>query len=398
MSTVSWDAGYVWFDQYSQELRLTSPSGKFFTYVAGLYFQRALDNETYRRDIIQEPVTDTLVNNFGKAYYGTRGSNYSAYGEGTSNITSRFRVVTGLRVTRDKLDFWHERVSTSPVSLPGIQPALAYHTGSTSANGVSGRGGLQFDVNKNSMLYATYSRGYKGPAYNVFFNQTALQVAALLPETSDSYEIGLKTLAFKNRFQLTMAAFDTVYHNYQANFQTLVVGTPVTNLINAGQVSSKGLEVEMRARLSSRLTVFGSAARINAVVDNFTIPPPPAPQTNINGFPLPFAPKFKTNCGGDYTIPIAHSRHLIFSANYAYQDKQQFSLTQTGDTVQPAYGIWNASVTLSDSTKGWRVALMAKNIGDTHYSKYIAQAGGFNWNIIPRDFDRYFGINIRKDF
>lgn len=396
--TVSWDEGFLWFDQYSQELRLTSPMGKYFTFVTGLYYQRQLDNETYRRDIIQQPTAGTLVNNFGKAYYGTRGSNYSVYGEGTWNFSPRFRGITGLRLTRDTLDYFHSRVSTSPVAVPGIQPAFAYHTGSTSANGTSGRGGLQYDLTKNTMVYATYSRGYKGPAYNVFFNQSPLQVAPLLPETSDAYEIGLKTLALKNRLQLTLTVFDTVYNNYQANYQTLVVGTPVTNLINAGEVSTKGIEADIRARVTSRLTFFASLASIDTKVDRFNIPPPPASATNIDGQPLPFAPRFKSNVTADYSLPLAERRKLVFSANHAYQSSQQFSLTQSLDTVQGAYGIWNASVTFSDPTKGWRVALLVKNIGDVNYSKYIQQGGGFNWRIVPRDNDRYFGVNFRKDF
>jgi len=396
--TVSWDQGFLWFDQYSQELRLTSPTGKFFNFVTGLYFQRALDNETYRRDIIRQPTAGNVLNDFGKAYYGTRGSNYSAYGEGTWNISPRLRAITGLRLTRDTLDNFHSRVSSSLVAVPGIQPAHAYHTGSTSANGTSGRGGLQYDLTKNTMVYATYSRGYKGPAYNVFFNQTPLQVGALAPETADSYEIGLKTLTLKNRLQLTLTAFDTVYHNYQANFQTLVVGTPVTNLINAGEVSSRGIEADVRARLSSRLTIFASLASIDAKIDHFNIPPPPASATNIDGQPLPFAPRFKSNVTADYTLPLAERRKLVFSANYAYQSSQQFSLTQNADTVQKAYGIWNASVAFSDQPKGWRVALIVKNIADVHYSKYIQQGGGFDWQIAPRDFDRYFGVSFHKDF
>ena len=37
------------------------------------------------------------------------------------------------------------------------------------------------------MAYATYSRGYKGPAYNVFFNMSPTQDNVLAPETSQSY-------------------------------------------------------------------------------------------------------------------------------------------------------------------------------------------------------------------
>ena len=392
--TLSWDKGYVWFDQYSQELRLTSPTGKFFDYVAGLYFQRAIDTETYHRDIVQQPTAGNFQANFGEAHYGTHGDNYSAYGEGIWHITPAFRLVTGLRLTDDKLNFYHGRIASASVAKPGIQPTLPVHSGSTSSTGVSGRASLQYDLSKNDMLYATFSKGYKGPAYNVFFNQTALQTAALLPETSDSYEVGLKGAGLHNRLQYTVTYFDTIYHNYQANFQTLVVGTPVTNLINAGQVSSKGVEADMRARLTEHLSMGASISSITAVVDHFNTP---AGATNIDGQPLPFAPKLKSNVEATYRIPAADKMFFEWSSNYTYQDKVQFSLTQTPDTIQAAYGIWNMSFALSKPSAGWRVSLLVKNIMDKHYASYLAQGSGFDWRIVPRDNSRYFGIVFHKD-
>ena len=393
--TLSWDKGWVWFDQYSQEFRLTSPTGGLLNYVAGLYFQRAIDTETYHRDIIQEPTAGSLVPNYGEAHYGTHSNNYSAYGEGTWNIAPSFRAITGLRLTDDTLDFYHQRVSSAAAAVPGIQPTLAIHSGSTSATGVSGRGGLQYDLSKGVMVYATYARGYKGPAYNVFFNQTALQVAPLKPETSDDYEAGIKALTLDGRLQFTATVFDTIYQNYQANFSTLVVGTPVTNLINAGQVSSKGVEADARALITPRFTLSASASWDNAKIDSFNTPPG---ATNVNGQVLPFAPKFKSNVTGEYRMPLTDTLKLNLSTNYAWQDKQQFSLTETPDTIQPSYGIWNATIAVVSPKSGWRVSLLLKNLSNTHYVTLMSQAGGFLWGVIPRDDQRYMGVSIHKDF
>jgi len=393
--TLSWDNGHLMFDQYSEELRLTSPTGKFFTFVTGLYYQEAIDTETYRRDIVQEPAAGTLVQNYGEAHYGTHGANYSFYGEGTWHITSIFRVITGLRLTRDDLDFYHQRISSSPVSVPGINPTLPIHSGSTDANGVSGRAGLQLDLTKDTMVFATYSKGYKGPAYNVFFNQTALQVAPLSPETSNDVELGIKSLTLNNRLQFTATAFDTEYKNYQANEATTVLGTAVTNLINAGTVSSKGFEADVRARVTSQLTISASAARINAIIDTFNVA---AGTTNYNNQPLPFAPRFKEDASAEYRVPVADKTNLTFETDYGWQTKQQFEITSTPDTIQKAYGIWNASITLAKLSEGWRVSLLGKNLADTHYSTLLTEGAGMVWRTVPRDNDRYFGISLRKDY
>lgn len=394
-ATLAWDDGHLWFDQYSQELRVTSPTGRFFDFVAGAYFQHTIGTETYRRDIAQMPTAGTIVRNYGEAHYGTHSNNYSAYGEGTWNLSPQLRAITGLRVTRDTLTFYHQRVTSSAVAVPGINPTHPIHSGDTDANGISGRAGLQYDLSKGVMVYGTYSRGYKGPAYNVFFNQSPLQVAPLDPEKSDAYELGLKSLTLNNRLQVTAAAFRTVYHDYQANFQTLVVGTPVTNLINAGQVSSKGVELDATARLTSQLTMSASFSRVNAVVDHFNTPPG---AVRIDGQPLPFSPRFKTNIEATYRIPISKELKGVLTTNYAYQTKQQFSLSQTPDTIQGDYGIWNAAFAVSNSADGWRLTLHAKNIADTQYSTLLTQSSGFVWRIVPRDAQRYLGVSLHKDF
>ena len=58
--------------------------------------------------------------------------------------------------------------------------------------------------------YATYSRGYKGPAYNVFFNMSPTQDNVLAPEKSKSYEVGLKNTLLDGRLRLNLAAFQTL--------------------------------------------------------------------------------------------------------------------------------------------------------------------------------------------
>ncbi len=391
----SWDHGWLMFDAYSQELRITSPKGHLFEYVGGLFWEKAIDTETYRRDVTQAPDATTKVANFGEAHYGTVNNTVAAYGEGTWNISKQFRVVTGLRVTHDTLSFYHQRVASSPVAVPGVQPTLGIHSGDTSANGVSGRGGLQYDLAKNTMVYVTYTKGYKGPAYNVFFNQTILQVGALQPEVSDDYEVGIKTMALSNRLQFTGTVFDTKYKNYQANFQTYVLGTAVTNLINAGQVSTKGIEFDSRYLVTPDFTLYSSAAWINAKIDNFFTP---AGAANVNGQPLPFSPTFKGNVMGTYTIAMSNGYKVLVSSDYTYLTKQQFSLTETPDTVQPAYGIWNASVALVNPASGWKVTLFAKNIADQHYALIISQGTNALVRMVPRDNSRYFGIAIHKDF
>ena len=397
------DVGTVDYHQFSQELRLTSPKGGFVDYVVGAYYLHNNDTERYARTL-QRLVAPAVVSNTGVANYDTTDDNYSAFGEANINFTHSFRAIAGARVIHDNLSFDHARVDTPSITaaLTGIRPDFAA-SGKTSKTGWSARGGLQYDLSNLGMVYATYSRGYKGPAYNVYFNMQGIDTPALKPETSNSYEAGFKGSLLDHRLQVTLDAFLAKYNNYQANF-TDVAGTPpaiVSRLINAGRVSTRGVEGDVTARPFQPLALSFSFARTRARVDHFNCPPGAPTSCDIDGQPLPFAPKWKLHGDATYTIPLVGTTDLVLNSDYSWKSRTQYSLSETPDTIQPAYGIWNASISLTGKSDygGWRISGIVKNITNQHYSPYLvygALAGVVRF--VPRDDSRYFGVSVSSDF
>ncbi|KQN67594.1 TonB-dependent receptor [Duganella sp. Leaf61] len=385
------DIGTVDFRQVSQELRLASPKDQFVDYVVGAYYLHGKDRETYQR------LVTTNVFNAGRADYGVKNDSYSLFGESTINFAADWRAIVGARATRDELSYDHVRTSTSTAAFPGVQPGVQ-NSGSTSEDGYSGRLGLQHDVSNNVNTYATYSRGYKGPAYNVFFNMLARDTLALKPETSDSFELGLKTSALDRRLTANLAVFHTRYDNYQANFFDTVGGTVITRLINAGKVSTRGVELDVTARPTRAFTLSGALAYTDARIDSFNCPPAATASCNLNGQPLPFSPKWKAFTRANYALALQNGLFAHFSADYAYQSKTQFDLFQSPDAIQGAYGIVNASIALSSPVAGWRIALVGKNLANKSYATNLVTSTGYVTRAVPRDDERYFGLTARKEF
>jgi iron complex outermembrane receptor protein len=386
------DKGDLSYDQYSQELRLASPKGQFLEYVGGLFYMHGNDKETYARTLTTTTAVDT-----GVANYSTTSNSYSAFGETTLNFTSRLRGIAGLRYTHDQLEYDHRRVSSSAATVSGIQPSTA-SSGSVDEDGWSGRLGVQYDLTDNVMAYLTYSRGYKGPAYNVFFNMQPRDTGALKPETSNNWELGLKANAWDNRLTTNLALFHSEYDNYQANFYDTVAGQVVTRLINAGSVSTEGVEADYALQASRNLKFSGALAYTRARIDDFSCPAGAAAACNVNGKPLPFSPDWKSYVRADYSIPLDNGLDVELSTDYNWQSEVQYDISQNPDTKQGAYGIWNASVALADYNNGWRVALLAKNLTDKSYSPMLASGTGYIYRTVPRDDQRYFGVQLRKDF
>lgn len=286
--SASHDKGEVDYDQYSQEFRLTSPKGGFLEYVLGVYYMHGRTEETYQRLSVNGGVA-----NQGRADYDVTSDSFALFGENTFNFTENFRGIFGLRWTQDELEYTHRRVSTSPVAVTGIQPSTA-SSGSVDEDEWSGRIGVQYDFTDHLMGYATYSRGYKGPAYNVFFNMQPRDTESLKPETSDAYEIGLKATALNNRLTANLAIFHTDYDDYQANFYDTVAGQVVTRLVNAGSVYTRGVELDYSFQATRRFRLSGALAYTEARIDSFQCPPGAAANCDVDGKPLPFTPDWKS--------------------------------------------------------------------------------------------------------
>lgn len=397
------DYGDVASRQFSQELRLTSPKGKFIDYVVGAYYLNAKTDERYQRQITRL-VSGANIATTGVAFYGVTNHNYALFGEANFNFAKNFRALAGYRSVWDELSFYHVRTSTNDPANAGtgaVTGIQGYHNGAgnTSRRGDAYRFGLQLDLGAHAQTYVTYSRGYKGPAYNVFFNMLARDEIALAPETSKSWEAGIKGSLLSRKITYSLAAYTTDFNNFQANFSDIAAGAIVTRLINAGTARSRGVEVDLGLRPIAGLSLDTSVAYNDATVLHFNCPPGAANSCNIDGQPLPYAPRWKLYENIAYRFPIAQGWDLELQTDVSLKSATQYQLTQTPSTIQPSYVLFNASAALLGQDNGWQLRAFVKNIGNQHYSNLLGNgAVAGTMRFVPRDDLRYGGILLRKNF
>ena len=424
------DNGLVTTEQMSAELRLASDASRPFFYQVGAFVWHSQNQQTFRRETIS-CATSTLpalpggavpcdtantvatVFGTGQSFSDVNSTNIALFGQATLRITDQLSLTGGLRWTQDELSFTHirapgfNRVTGAPAVGPGVIAAPAgglttanppgngsnVSRGSQSNDNISGRASIQFEPTDDLMLYASYTRGYKGPAYNVFFNHVAPNNAVPIDEEiSDSYEIGARTQFFDRRVTLNGTLFQATYDGFQAN-NFILLGTPpvlVSNLTNAGQVRTRGFEVDAIVEPVDGLTFRGSVAYADAFVRRFN----PNPATNapsaLNGTRLPLAPEWSWNVGADYEGNLGGIM-LYAGTSYAYTSDQFSELGNVGPI--DSYGIWNASLGFSDAEDMVRLTFFARNIGDTSY--VLLNTSAVQRLHIPRDADRYFGVGVR---
>jgi len=420
------DRGRVETDQLSGEIRLASPQDRPLSYQIGAFAWYSKNTQDFTRQDITctaatpvDPATGARpcnVNNLALTSFPTATSrsdvefnNYAVYGQATFSVTEQLRLIAGLRYTRDELEYTHVRAPgiNAATGLPATGPGIAgvgaggsiasggngtnTLSGATESNNLSGRAVVQYDIADDIMAYASYTRGYKGPAFNVFFNMTAPANAVPIDEeTSNSYEIGFRSQLFDRLLQLNASAFHVEYEGFQANNFVLLNGAVVTNLTNAGTVRSRGFEVDAILAPTAGLNFRASLAFADAEVKEFN----PNPLTNApdarNGTQLPLAPKLSYTVGADYEAPVGSMR-LFLGTDYHHVSRQFSDLGEQGP-IDP-YGIWNASIGISDASDTYRLSFIVRNILDESYVLLNTSAG--QRLIIPRDADRYAGLTLR---
>jgi iron complex outermembrane receptor protein len=435
------DTGFVETDQQSLEIRLASPQDKAFKYQVGGFYWKSENTQDFTRQSIRcttstlpvdtrtgaQPcnLNDTVNTLFPRATSNSLVDieNYAVFGQATYDFTDWVGLTVGLRYTHDSIDYAHRRFPainrTTGLPLPGsalggtgvnANPAgglltatppgngTVLSTGGSSNSNFSGKSVLTVKPSDDLMFYGSYTRGYKGPAFNIFFNHTAPTNATPIDEeTSDAFELGFKSQFADKRIQLNAALFQATYDGFQANNFVLLNGTTITNLTNAGTVRTKGFELDAIVNAAEGLNLFGNLAYADAKVKRFN----PNPLTNApdarNGTKLPLAPEWSWNVGAEY-----EGRFNLFSAdakiylrtNYSYTD-DQFSDLGLGGPID-SYGMWNASIGFSDADDNYRATFFIRNISDESYVLLNTSAG--QRLHIPRDADRYMGASFRVNF
>lgn len=352
---------------WSQELRISSddPQARL-QWLAGVYGSRT-DNDvvlrlsTYGIEAMAPPSVAPMVE--GDVVYGSDASTdteqYAAFGEATYSFTDRFAVTLGARWFR------HEVASVSSawgLLNGGAGPLEVLDSRET---GINPKVSTSFRFDDDHMAYALAAKGFRpgGPNIIVPAVQCAADLARLgltqapASHKSDSlwnYEIGSKNTLLDRRITVNAAAYLIRWSEIQQ--QVMLTGCGIPFLGNVGAAESRGVELEVEARVTQRLTAgFGLAYADTEITE--TVPG----VTAQVGDRVLGVPKLVANGFLQYEAPIFGSMAIRARVDHQYRDSQltaferDMSVTlQTGGTmlvpyagrVQDASNLTNLSVAL----------------------------------------------------
>jgi iron complex outermembrane recepter protein len=260
-------------------------------------------------------------------------------------------------------------------ALPGECTTLSAATltpGPVSSNldehNLSWRVGVDWKVADRDLLYASVTKGYKAGA---FPTQAAIFAQALTPVTQESVlatEAGFKTAWFGAKLELDGAYFHYDYKNKQINGSLVTPIGVLFALINVPASEVNGMDLSMRWRPVSALTLNAAATYLDSRVTKDFYNTNTLGQTiNFKDQPFPFTPKWAAVAGAKYNWRLATDRSFYIGADYSYRTSTQFAFGQLSFEKIKAYGLLDINAGVSSADNRWFAELWGRNVTNTYY-------------------------------
>ncbi|KPA95490.1 TonB-dependent siderophore receptor [Pseudomonas asplenii] len=174
---------------------------------------------------------------------------YAAFVQDQVALTSRLKVLAGARFERFEDDY--ESFVTGVPSW------------TKSENGVTPRLGVIYDLTDTLAVYADTARSFKPNS------GASRQGGGFDPEKGKSYEVGIKWEALDHQLSVDAA----IYQIDKRNVLTADPVDPITFKVAAGEVRSRGFDLNVTGNLTPQWRVIGGYAYVDAeVTKDTTIP------------------------------------------------------------------------------------------------------------------------------
>ncbi len=383
----------------SQELRLQSNGEATLNWVVGIYLAHDKLNTNSYYDVFRvansgDPNTDLPqgIGVFGWPYTQETES-YAAFGQVDYKFTEKLTGTIGLRYSADDKDFHYNSTYASNVGDPtfNIFPTV---DNSKTFDSVSGRLGLQYAVNDDINVYASYNRGYKSGG---FFGGQTTDPAAIAPyddEIVNAYEVGLKSQLFGRMLTANFAAFYYDYEDLQV--YTLIVdpntNLTVQNFTNASNAEVSGLEVELASSPIDGLDLSLGASFLDASYEDFQ-----SAGDDYSGNTLPNAPDVSLNGTARYEWPFAGG-NASAQADVIYRTKVFYDTRNVERLSDGERTFVNLRFGWKPDASNWEAGIFGRNVFDETNIADIIPIEGLGFDLFSMGPRPVFGAFLRVTY
>ena len=342
-------------ENLSQEFRLSTKYNKF-NWLMGLN----ADKDKVEMDAGVRSIYPSFSSVHKSDY---EADSYGIFAHGEYLLTNNLCLLGGLRYDKNNIDY-KEKGATDTVN--------------NSFSEVSPKIGLEYKLDKNSMIYTTIAKGYKSGGIYTYAAQGYPK--AYDKETLWAYEIGSKNSFLDNRVILNAAIYYMDVDNMQVTAYTSATGSGEYKS-NAAKATSKGFEFDLNYKASNNLKLFTSFGYNKTKFDNYK-----DERGDYSGNTNHMAPKY------NYTIGALYRTDQGFYASTNVSGYGDMWLNRENDFKRDAFNLVNTKV--GYESQNYDIYLYADNLFDKEYDS----KGIYNGSYVIYSEPREIGIQLTYRF
>jgi iron complex outermembrane receptor protein len=393
----------------TQEIVLSSENDGALSYLVGAFYQ----SEDLTTDIAINNGDDytTLLGGFviPSTYMVSNRNNSSIAGfaSTTYEFTDVLRGTLGVRYTEDTKEMHQQMDIPFTGSVVPMDSKKTFREWTYASS-------LQYDIDADKMIYFAYDVGFKSGGFN---QQTVPCILSgglqgclsddrlsFDPETTDSFQLGLKSEWLDGRVRLNGAVFYQTYEDYQVAEYLLDQAYIVVS--NAAKVESTGIEFDLNAVLTEHWRMDASVTYADSTYDAFENAPCARPSQpgcvngsqDLSGQRLDNAPRLTSNLSLTYQsdLAIGDGWSWFVRGDASYRGAANLYSVQDEGNDQGGYTIFNARLGIETQDGQWRATLWGNNLGD----KEFAQTGlnDVTGVMMLRGLTRTYGLTVDWSF
>lgn len=376
------------FRQFTQEIRLTSPTGRPVEYIVGGFYLHSTTKYDYISYYNNFPVLGGLYGTTGQRF-NQKEDTFAGFGQVTWHMADNLQLNVGGRLTSDKKDADYQRRLIDnlgrPLGLVALAAPTPLYKQSVKDDTFDFSGTLSYNPTESSTIYISGGQGNKGSG---FVNQAGLGVQRPTPfvvpvEQVTTYEAGVKGRFLDGRAYLSLAVYHLDIKDYQDSFYN---STARAFQVRSLDAKSSGVEAEGQIKLSDVLTAYGNFAW--------------NPEAKLeNGERMQRSPRFTSTLGMRFNTALSDRFTLSGFGQWVHSDSMLHQpASAPGDNWSHPYDLVSARLQLTYEPARLSFFLNGGNLTDEVYRTFsfgspigMGQMGALN---DPRTIT----IGIRKEF
>jgi outer membrane receptor protein involved in Fe transport len=441
-------------DAFSQELRFDGVAGPL-TWIAGAYYSQDEVDSVTRQQTDFSTGSNSAVIFFGNGLQGvtnlsnTESQSWALFGHTEWELNDALNLTVGLRYTEDEKEFSGCTADDGSGSLNALYgffradpfgvfdtpggcamfdfdniPRSEQYTDELKEDSLSWRLGLDYNVTDDTLLYATYSRGFKAGSFPTLTGNLWEALQPVVQEQVDAYEVGVKSSLFGNTLQFNGAAFYYDYTDKQLRTKFITIFGPGDSLANIEESTVQGAEFDVSWFPVDDLYISFGGTYIDSEVKDYTGYNQLGLQGSFAGSEFPLTPEFQAFALANYDFKLNESINGFVNMNLSYTSESSADydiaevfddgsarypdiLALTGATVGAPFAQLQefelpeaveigANIGIASVNDTWTVSLWGRNLTDEYTLTNVARTADniIAWTGRPRT----YGVSLGYKF